>query len=437
MSRTAKKLWILAASAGLAMPAIAQTSAPKVSERAQAERDTAERLANKRVNIEFGGGRLREYVTALREATRPEMVNVVAPESLLNMKLGEISLRDVDVSTAVKSLEWAAEPRGTLMVQSLGANSFGVANGRYEAEATTSAPGGARSLASQQIQVLSLRDLTEPMPGDAPNMRTTVDPDVVITAVRTAVGAGGEADGVELKYHSDSGLLIVRGTVPQIQAASTVIDRMQNDMRSRRKAMKEAMAGQANLDEIKAEAEKQAIRVDLLEANFARSREEVSKLEQMRAQGVASDADAASARASFDRAKAELEAARIDRGMAEARVRSIEKRMAEAASRDIRAGEEGLGEIPEGRSVVEYTSASITGQDLKALATSLETAAAQLLQGQSNVAIRAEGDTLVVTAGQPGQRLIRRMLLDHANPAKGPVVQKSRPKPMTEEKPAR
>ncbi|HYE62249.1 MAG TPA: hypothetical protein VD997_09650 [Phycisphaerales bacterium] len=428
-ARTALTLFTLAglAAATLTPLAQAQTGAPAK----QTAEEAPARTPDGRISIDFPGGRLREYIATLREATRPETVNVVAPESLLNMKVGEISLRDADVQSAVRCLEWAVEPRGALLVNHIGRNSFGVSDGRVQAD-----PNAAKPAQLSQIQVLSLRDLTEPLPGDPPNARFTVEPDVVITAVRTALQADGDAESAEMKFHADSGLLIVRGSIPQIQAASSVIDRMQNDMRSRRKAMKDAMAGQVNLDEVRAEAEKHAIRTRLLEQNVVRASEEVAKLEAMRKEGHVAPEDVSSGRAVLDRAKAELEASRIDMAMAQARVASVEKRFGEAAAHEGRS-DEGLGEIPQGRSTVEYTSASITGKDLKALATSLESAAAQLLRGESNVAIRAEGDTLVVTGGQPAQRLVRRMLLDPANPAKGPIVQKSRPRPTTDEKPAR
>jgi hypothetical protein len=308
-------------------------------------------------------------------------------------------------------------------VQQIGPNSYGLTSARRMAE--TPAPPVASS-----IQVLSLKELTDPLPSDTQQSGVTVEPDVVLTAVRTALESGN-GDQAELKYHADSGLLIVRGAPDQLAAASSVLDRMQTDMRMRRKSLKDAAVGQANIEELRGEAEKHAIRHELLEENFARARQEISKAEEMKKQGVLSEGDYTSARASLDRAKAELETARIDAAMARARLDAVEKRVAEAGAAPRTA--EGRGQVfPAGRSTVTY-STMLSGKDLEAVGSAAKILA-ERITGKS-VAIRAEGDMLTVTAEPDAHRVIHRAFVDSANP-KSSFVMNSKPK-ATEEKSTR
>jgi hypothetical protein len=424
---------VLAAGMCLSGPVLAQgkaePTAPTKEQQAQeskwrAEQEAEVRAQMMRLDVDFSGGSVRDYVAALRLVTKPSIVNVVAPEAVLNVKLGELSLRQVTVETAVKSVEWAIEPRGSIIVQQIGPNSYGLTSGRRTSNlADTPAP-------ASSIQVLSLKELTDPLPSDTQQSRVTVEPDVVLTAVRTALESS-QGEQAELKYHADSGLLIVRGAPDQLAAASSVLDRMQTDMRMRRKSLKDAAVGQANIDELRGEAEKHAIRHQLLEENFMRARQEVSKAEEMTKQGVMSQGDYNSARASLDRAKAELETAKIDAAMARARLESVERRMADAGA-GARNAEGGGQDFPAGRSTVTYSS-KISGKDLDAVASAAEILAERLTG--KNVAVRAEGDTLSVTAEPDAHRMVHRALVDPAN-AKGLFVLKSKGK-ATEEKTTR
>ena len=81
------------------------------------------------------------------------------------------------------------------------------------------------------------------MPGDPPGVKLTKTPEVVLTAVRAALDLTGDrADAAEMKYHEDSGLLIIHGNNEQVGAVSQTLHEMELDVRNRRDAARSNMA---------------------------------------------------------------------------------------------------------------------------------------------------------------------------------------------------
>ena len=68
---------------------------------------------------------------------------------------------------------------------------------------------------------MSLQGLIHPKPGDPSSIKLVHEPEVVLTAIKTALElAGQEHDpDFELKFHPDSGMLIVRASPRQLNAA--------------------------------------------------------------------------------------------------------------------------------------------------------------------------------------------------------------------------
>jgi hypothetical protein len=405
---------VLAAGMCLGAPVFGQTREKAVPAK-ESQAGTLEQLIPKTaeasvrevpIDIDFPGGTLREYVAALREVTKPNVVNVVAPETVLNVRIGELSLRQVTIKTAVDSVEWAIEPRGTVLVQQIGPNSYGLTSRRGAAsvEAGPSGPVAA-------IQVLSLKELTDPLPSDSPHGRVTVEADVVLTAVRTAVESTN-GDQAELKYHADSGLLIVRGTPDQLRTAESVLERMQTDVRMRRKSLKEASVGMVNVEELRAETQKQEIRTQLLELNYARARAEVDQAEAMRKEGALSEAEYNSARAAMDRMHAEVETSRIDAATSRARLESILKRMNDAAGQQ---QPEARVSFPAGRSTFSYISLRRRDSKyLEGVGGALSELVKRLRDGEGRVEIEIEagdGGMLTVTADEASHKVLHGLLI--------------------------
>ncbi len=283
---------LIAAASLLVVPlALAQEAQPR--EGAGPQRQAAEELLrvarqNRQIiTIDFPGGTLRQYIQALRAASEPNPINVVASSSAMQTPVGEINLEKVDAKTAVSALRWAVEPFGSVSVDEM-ESSFGVAVG-MPSRAKVRAP---------ETEVLSMRDLTTPMPGDPLGQSLTVGPDVVLTAARTAM-MSDNGDAPDLKYHADSGLLIIRGGEGQINAAKSVLDRMRSDLMNRRAAAREADRPQDRQLKIEVEvlAQKEqfvrdqlsrlAVEMDNSNSEAAAAAERGSQVEQQRARASA------------------------------------------------------------------------------------------------------------------------------------------------------
>jgi hypothetical protein len=384
--------WMILAAGLLAAPLTAQETAqpPRPSSTQPRPQTPPDRAPAPRINVEFPGGAVRDYVRAVREAAKPANVNVIAPESVLSATIDEISLRDVTIDTAVRAIEWAITPRGVVAVQPIDTSTFGIIDNTPTWPIHPQAPNAAPAPKPQpMLQVLSLRDLVERMPGDPEDAPMTVPADVVLTAVRTAIEsdpAGGEP--AELKYHADSGLIIVRGTAQQVNAATSVLDRMQTDLRTRRNAAREAAKAGGNLDNLRAEVELSQVKLNLLEHSLSRA--------QMR-EGEAGPDGASSWRAAVDKARAELEEARVMHGLARAKLQAAERRATQSPT------------IPDGRSVVIYDARFLKGDATKTIGPMIASLAALAGDDKAQFSHDRAG-MLVVTSTRPAHEAIHAAL---------------------------
>ncbi len=414
----------------LAAPLSAQEDAqpPRPAPTQPRPQSTPDRAPAPRINVEFPGGAVRDYVRAVREAAKPAVVNVIAPESVLTASLDEISLRDVTVDTAVRALEWAITPRGIIAVQPIDQGTFGIIDNTPQwqpVHAQPGMPGPTRQASALQsmLQVLSLRDLVERMPGDPDDTPLTVPADVVLTAVRTAIEsdpAGGQP--ADLKYHADSGLIIVHGTPQQVGAATSVLDRMQTDLRTRRNAARESAKAGSNIDQYRADAELSEIKLNLLEGSLERAQMMFARTEQLHKQGNTSAEEVVSARAAVDKARAELESARIMHGLARAKLQAAERRTQQAPT------------IPEGRSVVIYDARFIKGDTTKSLASMISSLTS--LAGDDKAQFSQDrAGMLTVATTRPAHEAVHAALRALAS-ARGASSEPPKPQPHKEAKPS-
>lgn len=200
---------------------LAQTDSPPSVLKAKPEPRRADAAPLSTVTINFQGGTIKDYLDALRKVSDPP-ANVVASESVMDVHIGEISFRNVDTQTAVMALRWVTEP-SVIMVEKVGPEAYAVFSAHtpfaHAAETTT--------------EVMSIRDLIEPLPGELPGEKQTSTPDIVLTAIRTALTTI-EGNAADIKFHPDSGLVIVHGSQEQIVTAKNVVDRMTGDVARRR-----------------------------------------------------------------------------------------------------------------------------------------------------------------------------------------------------------
>jgi len=191
-------------------------------------------------SVQFPGGTVEEYVAAVQAAAKGQAVNVLVPEEASRVVLPRISLRDVNVGTALEAIRWAF-PEGSehrFGVEPFGENrqAYAFRYQRTRGAASPFPPGQPQMQMvgpAATVAVYSLRDLTNP-PQTEEGRIEPVSAEILLTAVEAALNlaARGE-DGPELRYHEESGLLIVKGQQDQVQTVRMLLDAIRTDAHMR------------------------------------------------------------------------------------------------------------------------------------------------------------------------------------------------------------
>ncbi len=178
------------------------------------------------ISLSFPGGTIADFVAQVR--SKEAKVNIVIAEAAKGARLPAIELRGAGLDQALEAACVVAEGDHDIRVKDfrgagepvysvLATPRQGVARG----PATTIGP--ARE--SANTQVYSLNHLT----ADAPEIGFPAA--VILSSIEAATAAGGEA--VTVRYHKESGLLILRGG-PQLHVAHQVIESLGKDVERRR-----------------------------------------------------------------------------------------------------------------------------------------------------------------------------------------------------------
>lgn len=240
------------------------------------------------LSIDFRGGTLPELAIALRQAG--QNVNIVLPESAAQVRVPPLVLRQTTVEAALRALATVVDPGVRLHVEtSIGTrpNTGPIGEPVYSIhvrhQAEPSAAGGESP--ERQVRVLALRPFIKPanagegdaMLLDVKTILTAVDTGLSVVAEqaasaragRGALGdtppedSGGAGQKAVVRYHEDSGLLFVAGTMTQLRVVEEVInslDRQIAQERSARKTKTAAPAADKAADEPVPEDKKKATR---------------------------------------------------------------------------------------------------------------------------------------------------------------------------------
>lgn len=253
-----------------------------------------------RIDVDFAGGTVAEYVDLIRVQVKGNANIVLSPEAGAR-RLPALRLTRVAPETALAAItylddepdvHWFISPitiEG--MLQQGPANDFAV---RLLGPRTQ--PN--RALEERTVQVFSIGSLFAKGPPGQP----ALEQDHVLSAVETALEmqGGPEAD---LRLHSDSGLLILSGTKRQIGAIDEVLAHLRSDLGERRK----------EIDESRRRAEDALLRARLSEINVNRAEillrtfeSELARAQQLVAEGAASQTEIARLEAEHERARLDV-----------------------------------------------------------------------------------------------------------------------------------
>lgn len=197
------------------------------------------------VSIRFNGGTLVQYAEAVRKSAGSTPINIALARGTESIDMPAVTMENVNAMFAVMAIEKLAEVTAGKRVRVDQLTSSGDEESGRSPMYTVRLEELARVGMQQPFvpdgrvtRVLSLNDLITP-PWAKEKDQDSIPAETVLTAIQTAVEAGtGKEDAPEVKYHRESGMLILHCTPGQGEAAERVIRNLQEDLaaRVRRKA---------------------------------------------------------------------------------------------------------------------------------------------------------------------------------------------------------
>lgn len=259
------------------------------------------------ITVDFKGGTVAQYVELLKKSGKA--VNIVASERASKQQLSALSLNQVNIGVAVYSIQAAAASGAgqwkiDQITPPMGGYPPGMLQPGGEAYSVDFFPFGRRG-EDLVVESYSLVRIIK-SEGHAEGM----DAKVVLTAIETGLKLQNEGaeQPPDLKFHSDSGLLFVRGTNSDVRLVGSIVSRLLDDARSRTIAA-EKRAREAAL---RANLVKDAkLEIELREMELAvaqQTREQVRKLAD---QGTVPSSELSRVELEFGKARISLERAKL------------------------------------------------------------------------------------------------------------------------------
>lgn len=312
----------------LAGPALAQDEGVPVRKSVQVARAAPDPAGPDVIlTINFPGGTVGDYINQLKAAAGKQPANIVTSRAATEVQIGPISLREVSLYTALSAIATAAGRDTIWSVQTLVSPTTKAIEGyaiEFEQRNKVAQP-RLYSPSDVGIQVISLRDITEPIPGDPPGVPLTKPAEVVLTAVRAALDLTDDhAAPPEMKYHEDSGLLIIRGNGDQMGAVTQTLQQMRDDIRRRRDAARLAIQPRVDVGQLKAEIQKAEIMRSQAQSDMERGENTLARVRKLFEAGQAPQEEVDNAAARRDEARTRVELASVDLGRMQEALKSAE-----------------------------------------------------------------------------------------------------------------
>lgn len=236
------------------------------------------------ISVNFPGGKLSDYVQAIRRASPDQPINIAVQQRAMDVQVPPISVRDVTVYTALSALGGVAEPgeNSRIEIHPVGSQvgapesnpAFVVS---VERPMVMTPQGPMSSGVGRFTRSISLREIIDGGKGGG-----GMAPEVILSAIEGI--AQIERDDIEpalIKFHKDSGMLLIRGTQQQISAIEEVVDRLGSSVRRERSvsASDHAQEARRAIDVERAKINLQRLELDLKLAtdHLLRTRESVAK----------------------------------------------------------------------------------------------------------------------------------------------------------------
>jgi hypothetical protein len=258
----------------------------------------------KTVSIQFQGGTIADYVALLSEAADDAPVNVTLSQEAAEIELAPVTLRRV---TLDQSLELLANTIDLGPTSRINVSRISGPPGGTSVYSINVQRAGVRAGPSPQsrLEVFSLRSLIQAPPGSEGPAFSVEE---ILTAVDTALELGGQGEA-DMRFHPESGLLIVRALPDQINAVDNIIGVLGDDVSDRRADVSvltnQARALEHQLHKAKIEAEMQEHEVRVAQAQLER-------IALLAESGNVSSGELMASEAQMQRKRAEVELAQSE-----------------------------------------------------------------------------------------------------------------------------
>ncbi|MCW5777032.1 MAG: hypothetical protein KIS87_11385 [Phycisphaeraceae bacterium] len=291
------------------------------------------------ITLRFPGGSLPEYVQAVKLASQDNPVNVVIRGEAGDVRLPQVFLERVSIRSALELVtgNYAIDDlavRADVSIQGAFPDPFaGPGEPIYLIEVRRDT--GRRTTPTGRLMpaetlVVSIRDLITPLPGDPAN--SAMSRESVLTAVEAALTTAAADSEPTVRFHEDTGLVILNAPQPALVAAQNAINAISSDLARRRELAKlqstRSMADAAKLElelaDARANAELQSIGIERAKQRFTIAEQELNERRKLVEQAAIPPSELRASEERLAEAVAMMRAAEVERERAARRMNAMQ-----------------------------------------------------------------------------------------------------------------
>ncbi len=318
------------------------------------------------LTLRFPGGSLPEYAQAVKLASEGSPVNVVIRGEADDVRIPQVFLERVSARSALELVTGSytindLPVRVDLSIPGAFPNAFtGPGEPIYLIEVRRET--GRRTLQTGRLMpaetlVVSIRDLITPLPGEPAD--SPLPREAVLTAIETALTTATPDADPAVRFHEDTGLVIMNAPPVALGAAQSAINAISADLARRREIVKSqlsrSMADAARLEmeltDARANFELQSIGIERAKQRVAVAEQELNERRKLAEQSAIPPSDLRESEERLAEAVTMMRAAEVERERAAHRMTAMQS-MLETA----RAPSQGAGTDPAARLAAENLS---------------------------------------------------------------------------------
>lgn len=242
--------------AGGSQPAASASATPS----APADRAQMAVLKDERISLKFSGGSLADYVAALKSLPGNAALNIVLNNGAEKAEVPPFSFTQVSPMVALQILEEIATIPGGIVINPFGGEG---SSGGEPIWVISARERPRRPEEFMKTSVFSLGFKAESNPDAAAAQEQHIT--TLLSAVEAALSLSSD-QAPQLKFHRESGLLIVRGSDDDGTVVRQVIEELSKPERERLVADIDAQLGSLSLEQAKLERENKVLDEELADA---------------------------------------------------------------------------------------------------------------------------------------------------------------------------